>query len=274
MNLHHLFGELSRRDAQRALAQRFPFAHFKDGEGGGEGGGGGSDDEDRAFNERRYKELEGMTVESLRNQVVRLENDNKAQRGQIRTLEETIKTGSAEKVELETYRAHGKPDELKSKLERAAKDADAVLGFRRLEVVGKVAAISKLNPERLAEIVKLKGLELEIGEGIVEKDGKPEKPEKGEVAFVKGADGKPVPLADYVKTDLASFSSWLGDTGEGKPASGPGTNVVPQPGAGGGGKGGDWLDELVSTVSAKNTPAFDPFSTKQPAAPPIGGKTT
>lgn len=205
-----------------------------------ENGGGGGPPAESAWRERRMKELEGMAIEAMRSRILDLEEDNRKQREEIHSYKQQINAFDAERKELEVYRSYGKPDELNARLEQAKKTEAELIGLKReravreaaklttleLEVAGKKEA-KPINADKLAELAALKGLEVEIGEGIV--TGKDGKPVQGKIAQVKKADGKLVPLADYLRSDLAAFADWLADS---HPPT-RGTPVVPQPAGGG-----------------------------------------
>lgn len=202
---------------------------------------------------------------------------------QITSWKTAAVDGSAIQTELEGYRALGKVDELKGKLEEATKNAETLTGFRRAEIASKAATLSGYNAERLSELVRLKGLDLEVKEGIIEKDGKPE---KGQIPHVKKSETESVPLSDYVKSDLSSFADWLADTTAKPTTPTGGTKVVPQPK--GGDKGGADNEALAtlekrigggsSTPAQAAAPRFDPLAptaaqTTVPNASPGGNKT-
>jgi hypothetical protein len=190
-----------------------------------------------AFLEKKVKDLEGVTEQTLRSKVATLEAEAYDAREKMRSLSEQAakaKGIDALNTELEAYRAFGKPEEVKASLEKASVDATEVQNFKRREVVAKAAEISTLefevngkkearvmNAKTLAELVEMKNLELEIGTTKIMKDGKLE---DSPAAFVKGADGKPVALGEYVRTNLSSFVNSLAEA----PAS-SGTPFVPQP---------------------------------------------
>jgi hypothetical protein len=192
-----------------------------------------------AFLEKKIKDLEGVTEQTLRSKVATLEAEAYDAREKMRSLSEQAakaKGIDALNTELEAYRVFGKPEELKVNLEKAALTATEVTNFKRREVVAKAAEISTLefevngkketramNAKTLAELVEMKNLELEIGTTkIMGKDGKLE---EAPAAYVKGSDGKPVALGEYVRTNLSSFVNSLAEA----PAQSSGTPFVPQP---------------------------------------------
>lgn len=191
-----------------------------------------------AFLEKKVKDLEGVTESTLRSKIAILEAEAYDAREKTRKLSEQAEKAKgidALQTELETYRAFGKPEELKTNLEKAAVDASDVLNFKRRDLVAKAAEISTLefdvngkkevramNAKTLAELVEMKNLELEISTTKIMKDGKLE---EVLAAYVKGSDGKPVALGEYVRTNLSSFVNSLAEA----PAQPSGTPFVPQP---------------------------------------------
>lgn len=223
------FADLS--NYRRFLAEQFGGLVVFNTDPNNPGGGGGSGDDDkekrdREWRERRGKDLEGMAAEAMKARILDLEVQKHELNNQVKATKEQLKSLEAERKELEAYRAYGKPEELKTKLEQAAKDAETVVGYKRLELVGEAAKLTdlefevggkkelrKVNAEKLGELVKLKGLDLEIGETQVMKDGKLE---KAKAAFVKvpeeGGKSKSVALPEYVRANLSNFADWLADT--------------------------------------------------------------
>lgn len=196
-----------------------PLRFFGDGDDKGDEKG----DKDLEYRQRRQKELEGITLEAAKAQIIQFGVDAKRQRDEIRALKEQVKSFDADKTELEGFRKLGKLDEVGKRLEQATKDAEQVVGFQRAAVATKAAALAKYKPETLAELVKMYGLEVEIASETVTKDGKTE---QVEVAKVKGADGKFTPLSAYIEAHHKHFLPALTDT---TPADG-GTPGVPQDG--------------------------------------------
>jgi hypothetical protein len=180
-------------------------------------------DKDLEYRQRRQKELEGITLEAAKTQIIQFGVDAKRQRDEIRALKEQLKGGEAEKAELEAYRKLGKADEVAQALEEAAQVKEQVAQFEREKLATKAAGLAKYKPETLAELVKLYKLEVEIATESVTKDGKTE---QVEVAKVKGADGKPVALTAYVEAHLKHFLPALTDTAD----TDKGTPGVPQDG--------------------------------------------
>jgi hypothetical protein len=232
-----------------------------------------------AYLEKRVKDLEGANELTLRQKISTLESDAYDLREKNRNLSgEAAKAKGIDvlNTELEAYRVFGKPDELKVNLEQAALNATEVQNFKRREVVAKAAEISTLefevngkkesramNAKTLAELVEMKNLELEIGTTKIMKDGKIE---ETPAAYVKGSDGKPVALGEYVRSNLSSFVNSLAEA----PAS-SGTPFVPQPRGDQTPPAGDgaFMDSLIAAAAPK-TPAFNPFGTTQPVAPTGG----
>jgi hypothetical protein len=224
---------------------------------GDDDGSDKSKDKDKGdddFRQRRQKELEGITLEAAKNQIIQFGVDSKKYRDKIRELEGQIGAGQKEKEELEAYRKFGKPEDLGKTLEQAAKDSEGLLELQREKVVTKAAALPsvKFKPEALAEVVKLYKLEVSIETESVTKEGKTE---SVEVAKVKAADGKLVPLTDYANAHLKHFLPSLANTDG---AADSGKDGVPQDG---GKKGtppsGPFANLQQQQADAKVVQAFD-----------------
>lgn len=213
----------------------------------------GDKDIDLEYRQRRQKELEGITLEAAKQQIIQFGVDAKRQRDEIRALKEQVKGGEADKTELEGFRKLGKLDEVTKRLEEGTKAGERIVEFEREKVVNKAAALPtvKYKAEPLAELVKLYKLEVEISTETVTKDGKSE---SVEVAKVKGADGKYAPLTAYIEAHHKHFLPSLTDTTE----SNDGTRGVPQDG----GKkppqnSGPFADLQTAQKDAKPVHAFD-----------------
>jgi hypothetical protein len=189
----------------------------------------------------KLKALEGFTIEQLRTHITRLEGDNyglREKNRELKTTAEKVKDFDAMATELESYRTHGKPDELKTKLDSLATTSSQLEQYRMNELVASAAKTTRLefdvngkketravNAENLARIVKLHGLKLELKDGTLpDADGKPI---VAKIAHVLLEEGKSKPLGEYIGTDLGEFASWVAET-PAKPTIG-GTPVVVQP---------------------------------------------
>jgi hypothetical protein len=261
--LEFLFGTLA---ALPMLAGVLPSrAFFKDGDDP-EPGAGSGDPKPDVYLERRNKELEGMTVEALRAQVLRLEGDNRSQRSELRTLKESAKEIDTLKTELEQFKPFGKPEEIKLALENGRLATEKAITFEREKLVSNAAQHAMIdgkpvNPLRLAEIAKLKNLELEIGETTVVKDGKPV---NVPTVKVKSGDSS-LEFGEFAKTQLGDFTTWLLEGAQ--PAQAAGTIITPQPA--GGGTSSSVLQAAIQAAitpappaapATAVTPAYDPFS--------------
>jgi hypothetical protein len=207
----------------------------------------GDDDPSKArsdFLEKRNRELEGMAVEQLRARVGSLEKDLYDQREKNRELKavaEKVKDFDVMAKELEAYRALGKPEELTGKLQELTTASTTLEQYRMAELVAGAAKTTKLefdlggkkesravNAEKLAHLVKLHGLKLEMRDGLIaDADGKPV---AGKVAHVLLEGGKSKALGEYISTDpnLATFADWVAEPPNAAKPTG-GTPVVPQP---------------------------------------------
>ncbi len=193
--------------------------------------------------EKRNKELEGMTTETLRGLVGRLEGDLYGLREKNRELKavaEKVKDFDVMAKELEAYRALGKPEEITGKLGELTTASATLEQYRMAELVAGAAKTTRLefdvagkkesravNPEKLAHLVKLHGLKLEMRDGLIaDAEGKPI---TGKVAHVLLEGGKSKALGEYISTEpnLATFADWVAEASN--PAKPGGTPVVPQP---------------------------------------------
>jgi hypothetical protein len=191
-----------------------------------------------AFLERRNQELQNMDAAQLRAKIAVLEGDLQDQREKHRKALETIEK---EKVsltgELETYKAFGKPEELKTKLETLSSTTASLEQYRMAELVSVAAKTTRLdfdvggkkearavNAEKLTELVHLHKLKLEMKDGTMQDEAG--KPVKASIAHVLLEDGKSKPLSEYLSSDLSKFVDWVAEA-PAKPTTG--TVVVPQP---------------------------------------------
>lgn len=107
----------------------------------------------------------------------------------------------------ETFKALGKPDEVKKTLEKAASDATELEGLKFSDMVNQAAGRHNFKPTVLADVVKARGLKIELGEIEVPKAGSTTGEKvKQQVAYVVTDDkGTKVVLADYAKDRLAEY---------------------------------------------------------------------
>lgn len=149
-----------------------------------------SDSEFRMFAE--YQTL--GTPNEVRKKVNDLEKDNRDQREEINTLkskqlkENEVALPKAEAERLEQYKALGKPDEVKQKVEAGNQAQDRLQGYERKEAARPFVKAAGLADETVDTLVAIPALAQAAFEVRDEKvDGKDQK-----VAYLvfAGADGK------------------------------------------------------------------------------------
>jgi hypothetical protein len=192
-----------------------------------------------AFLEKRNQDLQNMDSAALRAKIAVLESDLQDQREKHRkALDALEKEKTVLTTEVESYRAYGKPEELKTKLDTLTSTTATLEQYRMNELVASAAKTTRLefevsgkkesravNPDNLAELVKLHGLKLELKDGTLpDADGKPV---ATKIAHVLLEEGKSKPLGEYIGTELGKFASWVAEAPT-KPIAG-GTPVVVQP---------------------------------------------
>ena len=142
------------------------------------------------------------TPQEITKKVGDLENDNKAQRDQIRELKEKVpKDGEVavpkEKAEaLAAYEELGKPEDLKAKVEKVPQLEGEIAKRDREGARAEAAKALGIEGSGLAPFAGSDTLTYEVREEEVEANGKKE---KRPVAYVKDAEGKEYRLAEYGK---------------------------------------------------------------------------
>jgi hypothetical protein len=252
---HDLYNLETRTQRLLRLAHRNDPDPNADPNGGAVGG-----DPNQDHRARRERELQGAAADALKGQVISLEQDVKKQREEIAAYKRQIKEREAQTAELETYKAFGKPDDLKTRLEQFERDTAELTGFRRERAVHAAAKVTKLedgrqvSAEKLWDIVKLKGFDIALEESLV--TGDDGKPVKGQAAFVTEGEGKKTPLLEYVKREFPTFVDYLAadDASAGKePSGGSGARVAAQASGGSGAKGAKTVDEIAAAKRSSGT---------------------
>ena len=98
------------------------------------------------FLEKRNQDLQNMDSAALRARVAVLEGDLQDQREKHRkALESLEKEKGVLTTEVESYRAYGKPDELKTKLDSLTSTTATLEQYRMGELVASAAKTTRLE---------------------------------------------------------------------------------------------------------------------------------
>lgn len=142
------------------------------------------------------------TPDEVEKKIRELEKDNGKQRDEIRDLkakvpEEGTVTLSKERADaLSAYEALGKPADLKAQVDKLP-ELEAGIARRDREAAREAAAKTLgIEGKDLASFAGADDLTYEVRDQEVERNGKKE---KAPVAYVKDAEGKEHPLADFGK---------------------------------------------------------------------------
>lgn len=177
----------------------------------------------------RYKDAIAANNDllSLIDNYVELQADAAKYRDQIDELEARIPEGARvltaeEATLLDSYAALGKPEALKAALEEGQSVKAEKAKLERQITLGQAASTLQWDADVLSTIDTLSGgLTLEIRE-TKDKDGKPVK-----TVLHKGADGKEVPLQDFVQASHAKLMPAL-TAGSQQPPAPQARGFVPQ----------------------------------------------
>lgn len=176
----------------------------RDVESGGGGGGGVPDPGAllETFKQKHNGDLSAalMTVvqENFRYREER--RDLKAELAKVK-IPDGHKVLTADEVkELDAYRALGKPDEVKVKLDKSVELEQKVSASDRAVVLNEAASLAGFKPTVLHGLAK--DLAVSIKDVTVTEDGKPV---AKKVAYVKDGDSPEIPLTDFATQKWADY---------------------------------------------------------------------
>lgn len=180
----------------------------------------------------------------LREDKRKLNDDLKAVKDKL--PEGAVVLSKEDAAAFEAYKALGKPEDVKKSLDEKTKNDGELADLKFKQLIGDAAQAHGFKPNVLADIVKAKGMSIEIGETEVDdgKGGKVKKP----AAFVLTNEGKSkVNLSDYARDNLSDYLPSLAA----QAGQGAGQQWVSQgQGAGGAGNGqgagGSVLDKFLT----------------------------
>lgn len=209
------------------------------GGGGGNGGGGSGSGATSTFDATqlvnslvaRYGSAESA-VRELARENRELRRWRRSVRGDPASLVAELKDGrelisKEEAAELRAYRALGKPDEVKARVEKASSlEAQVEKAAKRQRAADAAAAAGFKNVDILADLAESKGIHIELRDEIV--DGKPVKKALARAASESG--GTLVPLADYMRQHHAAYLPALTAGADGGGQGVGGVEMVPQNG--------------------------------------------
>ena len=235
---------------------------YFDGDGGG---GGGLSAEAQAAFDNRLKKLEGNAV-GLAQQLF---SENYTLREQKRVMEGklipdgAIVLAAEEAKAWESYKALGKPEEVKQGLDKTTQLQGELDKVQREAILRKAADAAGFKYTGLVDrdkVARADGKTLAFDVREVERDGK-----KVPVAFVKDGDTER-PLTDYAESEWADFLPVLKAQGgeQQQQQQSSGTRFIGQHSSSGGGGGQkDLVAERQKQMNERNAAATNPLLPKK-----------
>jgi hypothetical protein len=173
------------------------------GAGGGSGGGTAPSDKGKADAAKLIRRYRGRAEDALAS-VIDENAEYREERRQLRAKlpkEGEVVLSAADAAAFNAYKALGTPEVVKQKVDEHGTLSARIASDDRAKIADEAAPLAGFNPAALRDIVRDKGLELSFAEETV--DGKAVRVPM--VKLASDAAAKPVKLAEYAKTSLATY---------------------------------------------------------------------